>query len=86
MGLVGFIVYVIGIWRRIEAYMVYTLAILVVGAVCLVFLHSIDSMYIALLINSLFLTVVYHGISYVLMHTPHEHEPVSQISVRRILA
>jgi len=86
LAVIGFFVFIIGIRHKIEKYLFYKLLILSVGAVVLMIIHKVSDIYIALLLTSLLLTVIFAILYFVLKRSPPTETTKKNISLRRILA
>ncbi|MFA5748200.1 MAG: hypothetical protein WC872_03770 [Candidatus Absconditabacterales bacterium] len=86
LGVVGFIIYILGIKKEIEKYMWYKLFILMIGTIILIIIQKVGNFYLALTLNSLLLTGIYFIIYKILQNKPQTHEKQINFSVRRILA
>jgi len=86
LGLIAFFTFILGLYKPIERYIRYKLAVLTLWTIFLLVFEYIQNMYIALAINSMILTGLYYLI-YTVFQLPPEDEMVRKdISVRRILA
>ena len=86
LGIVGFIVWVVGHWRQIESYMWYLVFVLTWWTIMIAIGNYFSDIYTVLLIDSLLILGLsiwlYKSIQY---HIPSTHE-IKKVSVRRILA
>lgn len=86
LGIIAFMIFIIGHHKGVEKYLRYKLAILSLGTVMFVVFDQIKNIYLALSINSLLLTWLFYLISKIFALTPPSEEKKKEISVRRILA
>ena len=86
LGIIAFMIFIIGHHKGVEKYLRYKLGILSLGAIFLVVFDQIKNIYLALTINGVLLTTVFYFISKIFKLTPQSDETKKNISVRRILA
>ncbi len=85
-GVMGFLIFVVGLKENMEDYLRYKLGIRTLWTIILIIIHRVNNFYVALTLNSLLLTGVYFWIFNVLKHKPLSEDKKANISVRRILA
>lgn len=86
LGIIAFMIFIIGHHKGVEKYLRYKLGVLSLGTVFFVVFDQIKNVYLALSVNSLILTGLYYLIAKVFALTPPSDEKKKEISVRRILA
>lgn len=86
LGIVAFMVFVVGLHKGVEKYLRYTLGILSLGTIFLTVFDQIKNVYLALTINSLILTVLFYLITKVFQLVPVSDTKKKEVSIRRILA
>ncbi len=86
LGIVAFMIFLVGLHQPVEKYMWYKLGVLSLGTVFLVVFDQIKNIYLALTINGVILTGLYYLIFKVFQFRPESPEKKKEISVRRILA
>ena len=86
LGVVAFIVCVLGFWYEIHKNMYYLLFVLLWWAIIIFLYKLIFNIYVFLITVAICLGLLYFLIDYVLKHKPPTQTQVKEISVRRILA
>jgi hypothetical protein len=86
LGIIAFMIFIIGHHKGVEKYLRYKLGILSLGTIFLVVFDQIKNVYIALAVNSVILSGLFYVIARVFKLTPQSDETKKNISVRRILA
>lgn len=86
LGIVAFMIFLVGLHQPVEKYMWYKLGVLSLGTVFLVVFDQIKNIYLALTVNSLILTGLYYLVYKVFQFRPESAEKKKDVSVRRILA
>jgi len=86
LGVVAFMIFLVGLHQPVEKYMWYKLGVLSLGTIFLVVFDQIKNIYLALTVNSLILTGLYYLVYKVFQFTPVSADKKKDVSVRRILA
>jgi len=86
LGVIAFMVFIVGLYSDIEKYFRYLLGIFSLGTIFLFMGNQIHNVYGALLVSGVLLSSVYYGIYRILQHRPISNDKKKDISVRRILA
>lgn len=86
LWIVAFFIFIVGLQEEVEKYMRYKLGVLSLGTLFLFVFDQIKNVYVALTINSLFLTGLYYLIFKVFQFRPQSAEKKKEVSVRRVLA
>jgi hypothetical protein len=86
LGVIAFIIFIVGQYAEIEKYIRYKLGILTLGAIFFFVFDQIKNIYFALAINSVILTGLFYGISRIFQFKPQSEDKKKDVSVRRILA
>ena len=86
LGVIAFIIFIVGQYAEIEKYIRYKLGILTLGAIFFFVFDQIKNIYFALTINSVILTGLFYGISRIFQFKPQSEDKKKDVSVRRILA
>ena len=86
LGIVAFIIFIVGLQEEVEKYMRYKLGVLSLGTLFLLVIDQIKNVYLALTIDSLILTGIYYLIYQVFQFKPQTAEKKKDVSLRRVLA
>lgn len=86
LGIIAFMIFIIGHHKGVEKYLRYKLVVISLGTIFLVVFDQIQNIYLAIAINSVILTGLYYFITKVFDLRLQSEAQKKEISVRRILA